>query len=193
MVRIPKFVGTWGYKPRKAAHAAAFFVLRSGGTINVLKLVKLLYLTEREYMNQYDDPMFYDRFVSMEHGPVPSITLNLINGLTVSDDWTDVIGSRGKNYEIGLSNLELNEEDLDELSDADAEVLDNLWSKFGDLDRFELVKYTHENCPEWEDPDGSSFPIPHERVYKFLNKKNAHELSEDIQAHRQLISTIERG
>ena len=55
----------YGYKERKAAQTAAFFALRSGGSINILKLAKLLYLAERESMEKFDEPLFYDRLVSM--------------------------------------------------------------------------------------------------------------------------------
>ncbi|WP_373088202.1 Panacea domain-containing protein [Sneathiella sp.] len=193
MVRIPNMVGTWGYNPRKAAHAAAYFAIQSGGQIKVLKLVKLLYLAEREYMDRFDDPMFYDKFVSMDHGPVPSITLNLINGLINSDEWSEFIANRGSNYDIGLSSDEIHLESLDELSEADEAILGDLWKQFGHMDRFELVDHMHKNCPEWEDPDGSSTPISHELVYKFLKKENAHELSNDVATHRALASAIAKA
>ncbi|CAH1681162.1 hypothetical protein BOSEA31B_15139 [Hyphomicrobiales bacterium] len=37
-------------KPRKAAHVTAYFAIREGGTIDALKLAKLLYLAERAYL-----------------------------------------------------------------------------------------------------------------------------------------------
>jgi hypothetical protein len=49
-----------GYDVGKAAQAAAYFALKSGSSINVLKLCKLLYLAEREFMARYDTPMFYE-------------------------------------------------------------------------------------------------------------------------------------
>ena len=56
----------YGYKERKAAQVAAYFALKEQGSINVLKLAKLLYLAERESMRLFDEPMFFDRLVSME-------------------------------------------------------------------------------------------------------------------------------
>ncbi len=69
------------YNARKAAQVAAFFALSEGGKINVLKLVKLIYLADRSAMEAFEAPILNDKFVSMDHGPVNSITLNLINGL----------------------------------------------------------------------------------------------------------------
>jgi len=175
-------LGAWGYNARKAAQAAAFYSLREGGDINVLKLCKLLYLTEREFMDRYDDPMFYDELVSMEHGPVPSITLNLISGHIEHEDWDAFISDRS-GYSVGAADG-VSYDSLNELSKADTKVLSYLWDKFGGMDRYQLRDYTHDNCPEWENPHGSSAPIPHARVYKNLKKDDSEALSDDIESYR---------
>lgn len=174
--------GAYGYKARKAAQAAAFFALKEGGNINVLKLCKLLYLTEREFMSRYDSPMFFDRLVSMDHGPVPSITLNLISGNLDNEDWSSFVSDRA-GYNVGAAQG-VNFEGLDELSRADVGVLNDLWAELGPMDKYELRDYTHKHCGEWENPHGSSYPIPHERVYKNLNKLDSESLSEDIETYR---------
>lgn len=181
--------GAPGYKARKAAQVTAFFALKAGGSINILKVVKLLYLAEREFMDRYDEPMFYDRFVSMEHGPVPSTTLSLVDGCIEDAEWSEYISGRS-DYLVGVANDSISYESLDELSRADEEVLNFLWDKFGDFDGFTLRDYTHEHCPEWEDPNGSSRPITHESVFRFLNKENGAELSKDIDEYRRLASIL---
>jgi len=182
-------IGEWGYNARKAAQVTAYFALRSGGKVNVLWLSKILYLTEREFMSRYDDPMFYDRFVSMDHGPVPSITLNLINGLIENEDWGQFVSPRTAN-EIGIANNDITLDSLDELSRADLGVLEFLWDMFSEFDKYQLRDYTHEHCPEWENPHGSSKPISHELVFKFLDKKNSEELSDDIDKHRRRANAL---
>jgi len=64
----------------KAAQVCAFFAMKAGNRINILKLMKLLYLCERESMRRFESPLIYDHFVSMDHGPVLSRTLDLLNG-----------------------------------------------------------------------------------------------------------------
>ncbi len=172
----------YGYREVKAAQVAAWFALKAGGRINVLKLAKLMYLAERESMAAYDEPMFYDRLVSMDHGPVTSISLNCINGLTESEVWPRYIGGRA-GYDI-LCAEGVGPEDLDHLSRADLRILDDLWHRFGHLHQFDLRDWTHANCPEWENPHGSSTPIPHGRVFKFLDKPNAEYLAEAVLQHR---------
>jgi uncharacterized phage-associated protein len=175
-----------GYSVRKAAQVTAFFTKKEGGAINVLKVAKLLYLADREFMSQYDFPILFDQFVSMPHGPVTSMTLNYINGLEESRaEWGAFIVGREKNY-IGLVNPDLSIDALDELSDAEIHVLEGIWDRFGQMRPFEIRDWTHANCPEWEDPHGSSTPIPYERILKFLRKEHSAEIAEEIETQRSL-------
>jgi uncharacterized phage-associated protein len=65
------------YNARKAAQVAAFFAKAQGGKINVLKLVKLIYLADRLALETFEHPILEDKFVSMDHGPVNSITFSV--------------------------------------------------------------------------------------------------------------------
>jgi uncharacterized phage-associated protein len=177
-----------GFKFRKAAQVSAFFALKSGGDINTLKLAKLHYLTERKSMELFDEPMFFDRFVSMDHGPVASTALNLVNGLIEDKHWPIFMGRR--NGHLVGATTGVGFKDFDCLCKADVKILNLLWEEFGQMDRFELRDWTHENCPEWEDPDGSSNPISHELVYKFMSKDNPHDLAADIISFRAVSASI---
>lgn len=168
----------------KAAQVVAFFVRRSGGSINVLKATKLLYLSDRNHMERFGFPITNDNYVSMPYGPVNSLSYNAMNGQIQADGWNEFIADKA-NYEIALRNP-VDDDDLDELSDAELETLGSVWEKFGAFDQWQIAEWTHDNCPEWEDPDGSSFPIPHERILKFLGHANAGELAGEILAQMQL-------
>lgn len=174
----------YGYSPRKAAQVAAFFALQAGGAINVLKLAKLLYLSDREHLARYDLPILFDKFVSMDHGPVTSITLNYISGCEEDrDDWSSFVSDRA-GYDVGVASDDLKVEDLDELSDAEIDTLQAVWEKFGGMGKYEIRDWTHDHCGEWEDPHGSSSPIPYERVLKFLGKEHSAEIDRHIEAVR---------
>lgn len=174
------------YNSRKAAQIAAFFAIREGGRIPVLKAVKLIYLSERRFMNAFDSSMLRDQLVSMEHGPVNSITLNQINGLTGNkDEWSEFVTDREDHcYSIPSSGMEVDR--LDELSRAELKTLEETWAEFGHMDQWQIRDYTHDNCPEWEDPDFSSQPIPYSRVFKFLGKPDPEELEKKIVRQRTL-------
>lgn len=178
-----------GYDIPKAAQAVAYFALKSGGSINVLKLSKLMYLAERESMKRYDSPMFYDHLVSMQDGPVASISLNFINGHNEDAIWSKFVLPRS-GFDISTVK-DLSMDMLDNLSAADIEIFDDLWNQFGALDRYKLRDWTHkkENIPEWEDPNGSSIPIKHKDIFIYLNKDGA-SLERDVEEYRQLSKSL---
>ena len=41
------------------------------------------------------------------------------------------------------------------------------------MNQWDLVKYTHRYCREWEDPNGSSVPISYENIFKALGRTSA--------------------
>lgn len=176
----------YGYRTRKAAQVTAFFALKQGGSINVLKLAKLLYLGDREHLSRYDLPILFDSFVSMDHGPVTSTTLDYVNGYQEDRaNWDTFVADRA-GYDVGIASNNLTVDDLDELSDAEIDSLQAVWSEFGGMDRYTVRDWTHKNCGEWEDPRGSSAPIPYERVLKFLGKDHSGEIAQEIETVRSL-------
>ncbi len=170
----------YGFNERRAAQVAAFFSHKEGGEISVLKLAKLIYLSDRMSMAASGFPITNDNLVSMPHGPVNSLTLNFIDGNIESELWSDLISDRAS-YKIGLSR-ELNENDTDELSDFDVDILETVWAEFGHLNKYAIRDWTHKNCPEWEDPGRGCTPIPYERVLKFLGVEDAADIAEEIEA-----------
>lgn len=168
---------------RKAAQIGAYLAVKEGGAINVLKLTKLIYLADRAFMLRYDAPLLDDELVSMDHGPVNSMTYDCINGNQADRrEWSEFVADR-EGYAIGVAQG-VTVDRLDELSRADRQMLDETWHRYGHMDQWELRDHTHKKCPEWEDPLGSSYPIPYERVFKFLGKADAAELAEAVRSRR---------
>jgi uncharacterized phage-associated protein len=159
------------FSERKAAQSAAYLLLRAGGRLPVLKLVKLMYLAERESFKRYGDSITGDRFASMPHGPVLSKTYSLIGGFEPSSEggWETWISDRS-GHDVALrdsSMIRSPEKDLVALSESDIECLDATWQQFGHWEKFKLRDYTHTDaCPEWQDPLGSSRDIPYARLLK---------------------------
>ncbi|MQR00988.1 Panacea domain-containing protein [Glaciimonas soli] len=164
------------FSEKKAAQVAAYFLFQARGRLPVLKLMKLMYLVERRSYQQYGEPIIGDTLVSMEHGPVLSRTLNRINGMTPSaEDGWDMWVSDREGYDVALSDASLirsPEEDLLELSDADLSLLAETWAEFGHLSKYQIRDYTHDHCPEWVDPDGSSVAISINRLFEVLDFNN---------------------
>lgn len=136
-----------GFEAKKAVQMAKWFVSRAGGKIEKLKLIKLFYLSEREYISRYEEPMLYDELYSLQHGPICSSVLNGINGVVgVGAGWED-FERRGRELMYAGS---VDRRELDHLSDADIEIIEHVWSKFGWMTSSALRRYTHENCPEYQ-------------------------------------------
>lgn len=159
--------GPVSFNERKTAQTAAFFLSREpGNRMPLLKLMKLLYLSDRESVRAHGLPITNDMWVSMPHGPVLSRTLDLINGFAHSSPggWEYWISDRD-NHEVALRRaFEIKE--LGQLSPADTDILNAVWDKFGAMGSWEIRDWTHDNCEEWKDPCGSSAPIPFEDMAK---------------------------
>lgn len=180
------------YSDRCAAQVAAFFLYKAGGRLTILKLMKLLYLAERLSLQKYGEPITYDSLVSMPHGPVLSMTLNHINGMINSSPggWDEWISDR-ENREVSLvdpSMIRSPELDLPALSETDLEVLYETWDRFGHMSASQLRNFTHDHCPEWKDPHGSSIPIDYRSLFNafgFASEKTD-ALIERLEGHRYL-------
>lgn len=145
------------FREDRAAQAAARLLRLRGGRMSYMKLLKLLYLADRHALVELGRPITCDLFVSMPKGPVLSRTYNLI--LEEPDPseppsyWHKFISSP-RDFDVTL----LGEAPNDQLSTAEEAILDDIFTKFGRWNRWDLVRYTHE-LPEYRDPNGSSIPI----------------------------------
>ncbi len=63
----------------KTVQLVGKLITLSGGQINKMKLIKLMYLIDREALIKWGEPVTGDRMVSMPYGPVLSTTLDLLN------------------------------------------------------------------------------------------------------------------
>jgi len=168
------------FNDRKVGQVAAYLMLKSDGAIELLKLVKLIYLSDRKFLELYDSLITDDKFVSMPHGPVNTATLNCMNGAYMElTGWNEFVSDR-ENHMLALAKKISNSSELDLLSVAEFEVMDSVWEEHGAKTKWQLVKWTHDNCKEWEDPEGSSIPIKYETLLSVLGKKDTQRLSKQI-------------
>lgn len=129
-------------KGKKSVQAINYFARKEhDNQINRLKLMKLLWLSDRFHLWKHGRLILTDKYVAMPHGPVPSSTMNI--STTNSDPYViENIGAKG--YIV----YSKNEVDTDYLSKTEVNVMDTIWEKFGEFDRFELKDISHE-YPEW--------------------------------------------
>jgi len=142
------------FDERKATHAAAYLLARGGGTMPYIKLIKLLYLADRESLLETGYTITGDRMVSMDKGPVLSrVYDHLVEEQQQPGIWQRFI-SPPENFCVSVRD----EPAYESLSDYEIGLLNQVFEKFGDWDRWALVEWTH-GLPEWVDPRGSSLSI----------------------------------
>ncbi|MGH9402024.1 MAG: Panacea domain-containing protein [Terriglobia bacterium] len=131
--------------------------------MSYVKLIKLLYLLDRESLLRWGRSVTTDKYVLMDKGPVVSRIYDLIRDEPSPNEhsvWRQFI-SPPDNYEVKL----LGETGSDELSVAEEELIQEVFDKYGAWSRWQLVDYTH-TLPEWADPEGSALPVEYRDILK---------------------------
>lgn len=173
-----------GFKSRKAAQVSAFFATketgRNAGVIEKLKLIKLIYLSEREFIREYEFPMLMDELYSLPHGPICSGAVNGIDGRIDHDTWGAFISRHGRAHIVSVKKFQ--RADFDELSDAEIDVLEKVWKDFGRMSSSMIRNWTHDpsNCPEYIEVINGRKAISYRTLLENLNNPCAEEISEEI-------------
>ena len=152
------------FSERKVTEAAGYLLRLAGGQEFHMKLLKLLYIADRTALARWGFFLSEDSHVSMEYGPVLSNTFNLIKGERPGDFWRSHISLRVQN-KVRL----LKPTSTDTLSRAEERLLDEVYAKFGQIERFNLSEMTHKDFPEWRDPGKSSIPISPREILEAQN------------------------
>jgi uncharacterized phage-associated protein len=144
------------FREDKATQAAARMLRHAGGRMEYLRLIKLLYLSERESLVRLGSPLTYDACWSLPYGPILSATLDRVNQqqLYRGGYWDRYIAPKD-HYHVALRPGEVPN---DHLSSAEEALIDRVLAEYGHLPQWKLVELTH-TLPEWENPNGSALPI----------------------------------
>ena len=178
------------FDEHKVAQAAAYLLSLRKGRMSHLKLMKLLYLADREALRRYGMAISGDSYAALPHGPVLTQTKELMDGdcPSAAGGWESWISDK-EDHEVALCQA-VSRDALDELSNADIAVLDAVWHQFGNMNRWQIRDYTHDkrHIPEWQDPHGSSRPIQLEAILHAVGR-SGEQIKEDldnIAAHSHL-------
>lgn len=176
-----------GFRSRKAAQLSAFFAVLSEGTIEKLKLIKLIYLTERQFLGEHYHPMLFDELYSLPHGPICSSTLNGIDGVIHGATWDSFIARNG-NLVVAMKRFV--RDDFDELNNAEIRVAEAIWKQFGRMTASQLRNYTHDNCPEYTETQRRRIPISYRDVLAALGVEEAEQVDREIGERRRVNSLL---
>ena len=178
-----------GFRSEKAAQFSALLIQREKGRSEKLKLIKLLYLAERESMAERGRPMFYDEYYSLEHGPICSNALDALNGYADPEIWKLYVTVEDKKN-ISQS-VHRDRAEMGQLSKSDDRILEAIWNRFGWMTAGQIRNWTHINCKEYvEVASGERLPISYETIYKVLGFTEAAQMASHIAEYRSAEAAI---
>jgi uncharacterized phage-associated protein len=138
----------FAFKFEKSLQAAAYLLRReSSRQMNYMRLVKVLYMADRESLKARGEPITGDRFAALERGPVLSEVLDLIKGSHLrSPEWGEFI--RRDEFDVVLAR----DPGVTHLSRFEVELLERVAEENRAYDEWDMVKITHQ-FPEWRKND----------------------------------------
>jgi len=156
----------------KAIQVVNYFLSKYTYKLNYTKLIKLLYIADKEALNRWDTPISKDSYCSMPQGPVLSGIYDLIMGKHSNKfhqlHWDEYF----MRNQYDLVSLRKDEVLIEELSEREIKLLDEIDSKYHGWSYSKLIKHTHDKklFPEYEDPGNSSIPLPLHEILKNLGR-----------------------
>lgn len=147
-------------------------------TVPCRKLMKLLYLCDRNMYNVHEVFITNDTYNSMHNGPVLSTTDNLIQ--LSADKSLDFYFKKHfvkKGDEVIRQKYsplsDEHQEKKDELTEEGKYIIESVACIFGDDTEKEIISFTHTACDEWKDPEEfgmAIIPITEQDIRNALGK-----------------------
>ena len=173
----------------KLVQATAFLLRREHSqSMNYMRLIKLVYIADRESLADRGHPIVGGRACAMERGPVISELLDLVRGMHIRfPEWSGFFEREG--YDLRLKG----EPGTAALSRRDIAKLDEVACRYAGLDEWDLVDLTHA-LPEWQrnNPGKSSKPISLSDILEAVNRtEDATEIQEDARQQALMLRLLE--
>ena len=153
----------------KLIQACNYLVKKNNFSLDYIKLIKLLYLADKESLKLSLKTITGDTYVSMKNGPVLSKLYDLIKGKYRKEYDQYLWNSRFIKDGYGLVAV-TDRIPQSELSAFEMQILDQVYGKFENTDTQEMICYVHNNCPVWKHPEGSSIPIQPKEILESIGK-----------------------
>ena len=176
---------TFRFKFERALQAAACLLRLDGKRMGYLRLLKLLYIADREWLAEIGESITGDRAHAMKYGPVLSNVYDLIKGNgSRAGEWDDHIHTEG--YAVTL----VADPGRGALSKGIVEKLTAVTERYRSIDDWELSEKTHEFA-EWSDHfKGASSPIPWQDMLVAQGKPEMIAAVERDEAARQVFDDV---
>lgn len=134
---------------RKAAQALNYFACQSGGSINKLKALKLLFFADRFHLRKFGRPVSECAYYAMQHGPVASEAKSIAEESSELPPAVLAYARKFVRKEADYDYGSVAAVDSAVLSASDREALEFAWKNFGRFGKYTLRDITH-HYPEWK-------------------------------------------
>jgi uncharacterized phage-associated protein len=173
----------------KALQAASVLLELDGDRMGRIRLLKLLYIADRELLAETGRSLTGDRAMAMKHGPVLSHVYDLIKGEAArAGEWGRYLHSEGHAIQ------RRDDPGRGELSRREVEKLAEVTDRYRNVDDWTLSEITH-GFEEWEKhhTEGTSTPIPWQDVLSAQHKEDLVEIVEREETSRRYLDDLFGG
>lgn len=130
-------------------------------SITQYEIAKSIFLADRAHLNRYGRPITFDNYAAMKHGPVPSLTYDLLKDnpgalalIGGKAPWTRTARENSGAFDFAADRAA----DLDLLAPSEQELLSNSLATVTSLGFSQVRKLTHEDAAyidAWEGDEGN--------------------------------------
>lgn len=138
-----------GFNYKKSVQALNYLALKSGGSLNKMKAIKMIWLADRLHLRKYGRTITGDVYFALPYGPIPSTTRDILEDNSLVSDtelsYSNEYLSKFSKYDYS-SKKAANEKVF---SKTDLDAIENVFTKYNHLNEFELSDLSHL-FPEWK-------------------------------------------
>ena len=175
------------FESMKAIEAAAVIARCEGKRLSRMRLLKLLYISERRLAKEAARRLINDTLVAMKNGPLHSTVYDMIKGTaSASASWSRYFTN------INPRDVELTREPkLHLLSRLEIQTLQDVVSDFVTMDDWSLSDFTH-SFDEWKTSymEGTSTTIKYRKMLDAVGRN--HEIIDDIKEDQAFTEFFEQ-
>jgi len=172
---------TFKFNFEKTVQASGVVLRLHHGRMEYLRLLKILYIADRELLAETGRTLTGDRAVAMKNGPVLSEVYDLIKGQAArAGEWDAALHT--DKYEVVLCESV----PLGKLTKAEGGKLAELCDRYRDTNSYDLSELTHDFA-EWSEKFDAECPTPPRAIAwesALASEGRAHLIGEVVERHR---------
>jgi len=180
--KYPKF------NVQKATEASALLLKLNGGSMDKMKLIKLLYFADRKAFEKWERPITNDIYYSMKGGQVLSGVLDLINNNIECSVWQKHIEKVNK---ITIQLCDSEPLIPQKLSAAEVKLLENIYINYGHLSGDALGNLTKE-FKEYKRTERRERTYPGEILGAIFEERDVTRIQQQLEEKAYLELALER-